>query len=137
MELFLVLLLSVSQFNKDISGSWTNPASGNVVIYHNVKEKTINVKWKYDSDGTGQVLFRGAGTIEALNFHEAKINVPFQQISLIIDGKVCPTQSIIFSSIMRVTASGMLARQCNLTFAFQCPHDIVRQTRSNCDGRWE
>lgn len=137
MKFFIIFLLSMSQFNKDITGSWTNPSRGQVLIYHNVKEKSVIIRWRYDSEGTGPILFHGKGTVESINFHEGKINVPFQQISLIIDGKLCPTQSVNFSSIMRVTADGMLARQCNLMFAFQCPHDTVRQTQSNCDGKWE
>jgi len=134
---WLIVFLSVAHFNKDITGSWTNPSKGHVLFIHDIKKNSLQVKWKYDSDGTGPILLYGTGIIESINLHEAKINVPLNTVSFIINGNVCPTKSITFSSIARVTAASMIMRQCNMSFAFQCPHDIIRNVQASCDGKWE
>jgi hypothetical protein len=136
---FIFLGLSASDKNKDnISGSWVNPAYEDVTFWHDSKDGSLKVRWDFNSIATGPIILRGIGTaIKDVEKDIIKISVPINKFHLLIEGKVCESKDIHFSSDGMWYQNSLLMDNCQIAFVYQCAKEEPKTIYNYCSGRWE
>ena len=140
MSIEMVTLIGALLFGgvvRNITGSWWNPSGGVVLFLHDPPTKSLQMRWVFNSYATGPVTLIGQGTVTALDLRNLELTANIQPISLILDGRLCETSRIDFSSKARWTQRDVIMKQCSLVFSFHCGKGAPGTITTDCSGRWE
>ncbi len=130
------LLISLDA-SKNVTGTWTNPAGENVTFQHNVSNGSLQLRWPFNSQATGPVVLHGRGSIEISPKNELSFSIPIETFPLWMNGKVCETKSIQFSSEGKLKDNFLFMKNCNIKFVVKCEKEEPKTVYNVCNGRWE
>lgn len=122
---------------RSLSGMWTTPAGETVVFRHDAASGTLHVRWWFNSNATGPIVLRGSGVIDATNLHALSLLVSIEPVPLFINGRLCETSDIRFSSTGWEHDGALMMRTCRISFRSRCGKEEARTRENVCDGMWQ